>query len=71
MSGKIRFLVWGTASGNAEAPSTRVPDPRDAWRKNTTFKVATYPVGRLKYFRDMAASRQSHLEPDALVADAT
>jgi len=42
--------VWGTASGNNEAPSTRVPDPRDTWQKNTAFKVATYPVGRLKYF---------------------
>jgi len=27
-----------------------VPDPRDTWHKNTTFKVPTYPVGRLKYF---------------------
>ncbi len=33
-----------------EAPSIRVPDPRDTWRKNTAFKVATYPVGRFKYF---------------------
>ena len=47
---KNPLSVWGTASGNSEAPSTRVPDPRDTWRKNTTFKVAAYPVGRLKYF---------------------
>jgi branched-chain amino acid transport system permease protein len=47
---KNPLAVWGTATGNAEAPSIRVPDPRDAWRKNTAFKVATYPVGRLKYF---------------------
>jgi branched-chain amino acid transport system permease protein len=44
------LAVWGTASANAEAPSTRVPDPRDTWRKNTAFKVPTYPVGRFKYF---------------------
>ena len=47
---KNPLAVWGTASGNAEAPSTRVPDPRDTWRKNTAFKVPPYPVGRLKYF---------------------
>ncbi len=46
---KNPLSVWGTASGNAEAPSTQVPDPRDAWRKHTAFKVATYPVGRFKY----------------------
>ena len=47
---KNPLAVWGTATGNAEAPSIRVPDPRETWRKNTAFKVATYPVGRLKYF---------------------
>ena len=47
---KNPLFVWGTASGNDEAPSARVPDPRDTWRENTAFKVATHPVGRLKYF---------------------
>jgi len=47
---KNPLFVWGTASGNDEAPSTRVPDPRDTWRKNIAFKVPTHAVGRLKYF---------------------
>ena len=44
------LAVWGTATGNAQAPSIPVPDPRDIWRKTTGFKVPTYLVGRLKYF---------------------
>ena len=47
---KNPLFVWGTASGNDEAPSTRVPDPRETWRKNIAFKVPTHAVGRLKYF---------------------
>jgi branched-chain amino acid transport system permease protein len=47
---KNPLAVWGTDTGNAEAATIRVPDPRDPWLKNTAFKVATYPVGRLKYF---------------------
>lgn len=46
---KNPLAAWGTDTGNAEAPSVRVPDPRDTWRKAIAFKVATYPVGRLKY----------------------
>ncbi|WP_031337377.1 branched-chain amino acid ABC transporter permease [Rhodopseudomonas sp. B29] len=44
------LAAWGTATGNAEAPTIPVPDPRSVWRANTTFKVPTHPVGRLKYF---------------------
>ncbi len=47
---KNPLAVWGTATGNVEAPSIRVPDPRGTWDENTAFKVPTYPVGRLKYF---------------------
>jgi branched-chain amino acid transport system permease protein len=47
---KNPLAVWGTATGNVEAPSIRVPDPRDTWGENTAFKVPTYSVGRLKYF---------------------
>ena len=47
---KNPLAVWGTATGNAEALSNKVPDPRETWLKNTAFKVATYPVGRFKYF---------------------
>lgn len=42
--------VWGTATGNKEAPSIPVPDPATPWLQNLRFKVKTYPVGRLKYF---------------------
>ena len=44
------LAVWGTATGNAQAPSIPVPDPRDTWRRNTSFKVQTYLVGQLRYF---------------------
>lgn len=44
------LAVWDTNTGNPEVPTIRVADPRDTWRKTTAFKVATYPVGRLKYF---------------------
>ena len=47
---KNPLAVWGTATGNAETPSVQVLDPRDTWHGNTVFKVATYPVGQLKYF---------------------
>ena len=47
---KNPLAVWGTATGNAQAPSIPVPDPRDTWRRNTSFKVQTYLVGRLRYF---------------------
>src|SRR6516164_4232956 len=47
---KNPLAVWGTATGNAQAPSIRVPDPCEPWRKNAAFRVATYLVGRLKYF---------------------
>ena len=47
---KNPLAVWGTDTGNAEAPTIQVPDPCETWRGNTAFKVPTYPVGRLKYF---------------------
>lgn len=47
---KNPLAVWGTDTGNPEAPTIRVPDPRDIWQKNTAFRVPTHPVGRLKYF---------------------
>ncbi len=42
--------VWGTTSGNDEAPSIPVDDPREVWDQSTRFKVPTYLVGRLKYY---------------------
>ena len=47
---KNPLAVWGTHTGNAEAPTIGTPDPREVWRKATAFKVPTHPVGRLKYF---------------------
>jgi branched-chain amino acid transport system permease protein len=47
---KNPLVVWGTDTDNAEVPSNRVSDPRAVWREETTYKVATHPVGRLKYF---------------------
>src|SRR5579871_200803 len=47
---KNPLAAWGTADRNAEAPSIRVPDPREIWRETRAFKVKTHPVGRLKYF---------------------
>ncbi|MET0677232.1 MAG: branched-chain amino acid ABC transporter permease [Bradyrhizobium sp.] len=47
---KNPLAVWGTHTGNAEAPTIGTPDPREVWRKATAFKVLTHPVGRLKYF---------------------
>ena len=65
------LAVWGTATGNAQAPSIPVPDPRDTWRRNTKFKVQTYLVGRLRYFMILAAPRQPNLELHAVVANTT
>ena len=45
------LAAWGTATGNTEAESTAVPDPATPWHANTTYKVKTYPVGRLRYFK--------------------
>lgn len=47
---KNPLAAWGTHTANAEAASIPVPDPRSIWRRATSFKVKTYPVGRLKYF---------------------
>lgn len=44
------LAAWGTATGNSEAATVAVPDPREIWRQSTGYKVKTYPVGRLKYF---------------------
>lgn len=47
---KNPLAAWGTATVNAEAPSVSVPDPTAVWRENTSFKVNTHLVGRLRYF---------------------
>src|SRR4051812_10287938 len=47
---KNPLVVWGTATGNQQAPSIAVPDPAAVWKDNRTYKVKTYLVGRLKYF---------------------
>src|SRR4051812_13243921 len=47
---KNPLTAWGTATGNDEAESITVPDPATPWRYDRSYKVKTYPVGRLKYF---------------------
>ena len=55
--GHIRYrwinplAAWGTATGNETAESITVPDPATPWHKNLAYKVRTYPVGRLRYFK--------------------
>lgn len=45
------LAAWGTATGNEAAESITVPDPATPWHKNIAYKVRTYPVGRLRYFK--------------------
>ncbi len=48
------LAVWGAKGGNHEVPTIRVPDPRTVWEENTSYKVPTYKVGRLKYIHKWA-----------------
>jgi branched-chain amino acid transport system permease protein len=51
---KNPLSVWDAKGGNYEVPTIRVPDPKSVWEENTSFKVATHPVGRLKYYHKWA-----------------
>lgn len=44
------LAVWGTATGNTQAPSVPVPDIRDDWDAKTGYDVPTHKVGRLKHY---------------------
>ncbi len=48
------LAVWGAKDGNHEVPTIRVPDPRTVWKDNTSYKVPTYKVGRIKYIHKWA-----------------
>ena len=51
---KNPLSVWGAKGGNYEVPSIPVPDPREVWRKNASYKVRLYKVGRFKYYHKWA-----------------